>query len=457
MKNIILTLGFIIVSVFNLLAQFHNEKELVNAIKECKTDDELNKFLVRNDFIKNSSDTSKHFYAGRTLTKIFYKNLFGDSANEIIIQIHDTNAYAINIFYHRNGKLKKVPGQIEAYFEKGTEYDEQSFLFYFENIFKENENCIITKFHSDYNRTSSETISIYKITADTIKEKYDFEANYSSYSGVLTYDYTNQTSYEFQLSDNKYPKVLIVKNKFNNEEAKQRNEDAEILSGSITSGITIETITFSDKGVKSDKTSKNQKVSIYINLFDELSNRKELNGNIDSNVNMYITDRFFENYLNDKRQMPDMKIKKGETYYLKCTNAYIKDRFLFVTINDSISGHLKTSEYKLRPAFYELLKPEINPKHLYYFTENYDYSGKSYRNRLVYLSRDTVFPKYETNAINLDDPALVYDIYWYLDKEIQVKISDSFNKRIVLPIDKIATYLKPDSLELFRKTGKDKK
>jgi len=458
LKRQILISGLLFFITYNLLAQFDTENQLINSIKSIKTDYELNQFLLHNEFIPNEKDTTTHFRVNSIKTNIFHKNLFGDSANETIIQIHDERAYTINVFYCNSGKLKKVHGQLAIYFEEGSGYFDQSFLLHFENIFNENEFCIITKNHGGYNRTVSENISINKIRIDTILQLYNFESNYSSYSGVLTYDYRNETNYKFQLLNNTYPKALIITTKFNNEEAKARNEDGYLLSGIKSYGGRIETILFSDNGVKTHKTVENKKEDIFINFFDDIANIQKRNG-CDTNITLYIADRFFYTYLLDTSQMPLKKTEFGNNisiHYLKCCHAYIIDRTLFAVLKDSVTGKNTTTKYILKPSVSEILKQGINPKHLYYFELNNSNYRNSFSDTLVYFNTDTIFSEEERNAINLGDQALVYQTYWYYDKEIDINIYDSLGTWLVVSLNKIAPFLKPDILELFKKTKKSK-
>lgn len=245
MKAILFTVVSIFISLHSL-AQTKSEIELVNKIKGFKSDSLLNKYLIKNKLIPTPEDSVVHFHAGKIQVDIFRKNLFNGTEDEIILQLREDGAYSVNVFFYKDKVFTKVPGQIYFYFMEGAGYGEQSFTFAFENIFKPAYFSIVTRSYSEYVRSRTEIIEIWDIKKDTIYSAYSFDLNSSTYSGLLTYDYSTVGTYTFASVNNSFPKILNINYEINNERAEERTEELEILSGKTTEGI-IKNIIYFDE------------------------------------------------------------------------------------------------------------------------------------------------------------------------------------------------------------------
>jgi hypothetical protein len=242
-------LFFIAISIFLSLyagAQTKYEIKLVNKIKGFKSDSELNNYLIKNKLIPTPKDSLIYFHAGKIQVDVFRKNLFNGKDDEIIFQLREKEAYSVNVFFYKDKVFTKVPGQIFVLPIQSSGYGEQSFTFFFENIFKSDYFSIVTRNYSEFVRSTTEMIEILNIKEDTIHSIDSFELNASTYSGVLTYNYKTFGTYEFVSLNNSFPKVLIINKEIKNEYADKRNDDLEILSGNIKEG-SIKTTTYFDE------------------------------------------------------------------------------------------------------------------------------------------------------------------------------------------------------------------
>ncbi|MFN8415250.1 MAG: hypothetical protein U0U66_02860 [Cytophagaceae bacterium] len=245
--------------LFEVFSQNTLESELVKKIKSFKTDKQLNDFLVENKMIPESEDSSYFFHVGRIQTDIFKKNIFNDLEEEVILQLRENKRYAVNVFYYKNKNLIKIPGYIleKSYSDPG--YGEQIFTFHFENIFMLNDYSIVCRHYTEFNRTTYEKYSVWDICKDSLMIVYEFELNSSTYSGILTYDYSTIGNYGFVTLNNEYPKVLNINKKIKNINNAQRNDESELVSGIITEINTQKTVYFGkdNKGWKVVRIDEN--------------------------------------------------------------------------------------------------------------------------------------------------------------------------------------------------------
>lgn len=186
---------------------YESVDEIINLIKSQQTDEALNDFLVEHDFIEgdewkirndwtNSSKDSFVFHADKIKVDIFKKNLFGEPGNEIIFQLREEGVYSVNVFYFDGKIIKKVPEFIFSLIHG------EKFIFYFENIAAENVFSLVSKSSLWHQRTFTETMIIWNIQPTGITRIYSMDTKYTSYSGVLTYNFNTTRDYHFELRRN---------------------------------------------------------------------------------------------------------------------------------------------------------------------------------------------------------------------------------------------------------------
>ncbi len=225
---------------------FNSLTELTTQIKACKTDFELNQFLIKNDFVstqlkkedvgydEENPDTIL-FNVDSLKIDVFRKNLFGNTRNEIVIQLRQYGVYYINVFeINASNEITKVPGFIANYFTDQFAMNEQAFSFYFENIRSSDQFVIIARSESSYIRSNSSGVIIWQVVPDEIIEVYNFLAQSSTYSGLMIYSYSMDQPYKFVLQSS-YPKKLILNKTIDNAADMLYSEDmgSDTLAGTM--------------------------------------------------------------------------------------------------------------------------------------------------------------------------------------------------------------------------------
>lgn len=235
---------------------FRTIDELILAIQSQPDDSALDAFLVKQGLfshdvrrlggvVEHSDPDSIRFHRPSLILEDFKKNLFGGPEEEIVLQLRDEKVVTIHVFAVQGKSLRKVPGFISHVFGEEPLYFDQSFNFHFEEIAAQNVYSILTDAKWSYERSVTESVTLWHVSKDSITQLLSFDAVASSYSGQLTYSYNTERKYSLEPVDS-FPKRMVIIAESQNEEDMEYDAEGNPVAGTLTTirGVTTTYFTY---------------------------------------------------------------------------------------------------------------------------------------------------------------------------------------------------------------------
>lgn len=205
--------------------QYASFQALKDSLGSCATDQLLNAYLIKNDFIPEEFALNLSAYQEDSIAftmkgmevDLFMKNLMGDAQEEMVIQLREEKRnsmklHAISVFHIKNEQWHKVLGQISSPV-LGLGYIETHLHFTFIEIAaKDRFNIVISKNYEHNARTEATELSIVTITPEKLGYLLSWTKRYSTRSGSRNHYYESNTGHRFEpkSQERPYPKQLVI-------------------------------------------------------------------------------------------------------------------------------------------------------------------------------------------------------------------------------------------------------